>query len=79
MPWFKYPKYTDLDFTFIPPHHPKAESNFVMNFHGKMFFPNNLFFEWGLSYYQFSTFSETQKRLTTLKAFLGTVGLGYMF
>jgi hypothetical protein len=79
IPWFKFPKYTDLDFTFIPPHHPKADANFVMNFHGKMFFPNNVFFEGGISYYQFSTYNENQRRTTTLQAFVGTVGLGYMF
>jgi len=79
VPWFKYPKFTDLDFTYIPPHHPRANANLVLNFHGKMFFPNNFFFEGGLSFYQFSTFRESIRRTTTLQAFVGTVGLGYMF
>lgn len=79
IPWFKYPKYTDLDFTYIPPHHQKAEANLVLNFHGKMFFPNNIFFEGGLSYYRFSTYHDNLKQTATLQAFVGTVGLGYMF
>lgn len=79
IPWFKYPKYTDLDFTYIPPHHPNASPSLVMNFHGKMFFPNNLFFEGGVGYYQFSTFNSGLRRTTTLQSFVGTVGLGYMF
>jgi len=79
IPWFKYPKYTDLDFTYIPPHHHKAAGNLVLNFHGKMFFPNNVFFEGGLSYYQFSTYNTSIKQTTTLQVFVGTVGLGYMF
>lgn len=77
--WFKFPKYTDLDFTYIPPHHPRADYSYVMNFHGKMFLPNQTFFEAGISFYQFSNFDEVRRSKRTLEAVAGTVGFGYMF
>ncbi len=77
--FFNYPKYTDLDFTYIPPHDPKAEANFILNFHGKMFFPNSTFFEGGISVFRFSTYNPLINQKQTVDSYSGTLGWGLMF
>lgn len=79
MPWFKYPKYVDMDLNFIPKHSPLALDNFVMNFHGKMFFPNQFFVEAGISMFRFSAYNKSTDEKSDLIATSGTLGLGYMF
>lgn len=76
VPIFRYPKYTDLDFNYIMGPNGAAGS-YVLNFHGKMFLPNNLYFEAGLGFVSFS-FKEG-RRSKGIEAFTGTIGLGYMF
>lgn len=79
MPWFKYPKYVDMDLNYIPKHSPFALDNYIMNFHGKMFFPNQFFLEAGISVFRFSAYNSSTDIKSDLNATSGTLGLGYMF
>lgn len=79
MPWFKYPKYVDMDLNYIPKHSPYALDNYILNFHGKMFFPNQLFIEGGISVFRFSAYNNMVDIKSDLVATSGTLGIGYMF
>ncbi|MDW8190377.1 MAG: hypothetical protein RMK80_05345 [Pseudobdellovibrionaceae bacterium] len=79
IPFLKYPKYVDLDFTYIPPYRSDVSFSAILNFHGKIFFPSRIFAEAGFSILRLSSFNENTQELFQGHSFMGTLGLGYMF
>lgn len=83
IPFFRYPKWVDLDLiyylsSFNP--HQELRSNFMLNFHGKIYWSKMIYGEAGLA---FKKIGINQLAPTSVEAnsliVLGTVGLGINF
>lgn len=81
-PFMNYPKWVDTEFIFYPAS-PRAgiglQTNFALNFHGKVLWTKSIFGEagFGLKRYAFSDSALNQK--AALNTVYGTVGLGISF
>ncbi|WP_413576051.1 hypothetical protein ACLVWU_16835 [Bdellovibrio sp. HCB290] len=81
IPFMKYPKFVDMEyiqFFSSMDSGTKMGNDFVLNFHGKVLWTNNVFGElgFGIKKYDFTNADESG---ATLSTFYGTVGLGVNF
>lgn len=82
MPFMRYPKWVDMELIFYGmsmKSDVKLETNFALNFHGKVLWTKRIFGEagFGLKRYAFSDVTLNQK--AALNTAYGTVGLGISF
>jgi hypothetical protein len=79
VPYFRYPKYVDLDFTYLAfdERFGPVDPSWVLNLHGKMIFSKRWFFELGYGWTQLSL--ETKLTRRKLNFFSTTSGFGYLF
>lgn len=82
VPLMRYPKFVDMEFIYYPmsmSSSVKLDSNFALNFHGKVLWTKTIFGEagFGMKRYAFQDSSKNQQ--AELNTFYGTVGLGLNF
>jgi hypothetical protein len=82
IPFFRYPKWVDLDFLYYPNSSSKkirADQNFSLNFHGKIFWTKRFFGEGGFGYKLFKYTDIEAAQQPVFRSFYGTIGLGVNF
>lgn len=81
VPWFRYPKWVDLDLT----KYSAADSRYVLgddysvNFHGKILWTPTLYGEAGFGIKNYYFIRQEDQRGASLNTFYGTLGLGLNF
>ncbi len=81
IPFLRYPKWVDLDFTYYAISTGKIElkTNYLLNFHGKVFWSRHVFGEGGITFKQIDFLNpESQSKVSTLIV-LGKFGVGVNF
>lgn len=82
LPFMNYPKWVDLEFTYFPSSlskDMKPNTNYLLNFHGKILWTNTFFGEAGFGYRSISYTDVSTGNTPRFRSFYGTAGLGLNF
>lgn len=81
-PYMKYPKWVDMEFIFYPmslSQDVKLNTNFALNFHGKVLWTKNWFGEAGFGLKRYAIIDQKLLQKAELNTFYGTLGIGLSF
>lgn len=82
VPMMRYPKWVDMEFIYYPlslSSKVSLQTNFAMNFHGKVIWTKHLFGEAGFGIKRYAIIENEVQQRALLTTFYGTVGLGLSF
>ncbi|HEY8269471.1 MAG TPA: hypothetical protein VIG33_01175 [Pseudobdellovibrionaceae bacterium] len=82
LPLMQYPKWVDMEFIYYPlsmSSRVTLESNFALNFHGKVLWTKNWFGEAGFGIKRYAIVDAQLRQKAALDTFYGTVGVGLNF
>lgn len=82
IPLMRYQKWVDMEFIFYPvslSQDVKLNTNFALNFHGKVLWTKHWFGEAGFGLKRYAIIDQKQQQQATLNTFYGTFGVGLSF
>lgn len=82
LPFFRYPKYVDVEFVLYPmslSNDVEAGMSYNLNFHGKVFWTPRFYGEAGFGIKQFDYIQRSADSEVSISTAYGTIGLGLVF